>query len=448
MQYYWRCSILNQNYKSWGAYPQTTHEVSQILWRDDLLPISTDETTVLPYGNGRSYGDCCLNDGGRLLDTSRLDHFISIDLEQGILRCEAGVTFDTILELIVPHGWFLPVTPGTRYITVGGAVANDVHGKNHHKVGSFGCHISQLELLRSNGQRVLCSRTEKTEWFSATIGGLGLTGLIVWVEFQLKRIHSPLMAAEILPFSDLSEFCELCDASDHGWEYTVAWVDSLAKGRKLGRGVFIRGNHIQKGGLNQHSHRRTIIIPFNFPRWVLNQYTVRLFNWLFYRRQLLGNHKKTVHYAPFFYPLDGIRHWNRLYGKQGFFQYQCVVPIEGGQEVIAKILKLSAHSGQGSFLSVLKLFGSVPSPGMLSFPRKGITLALDYANRGDKTLQLLNKFDEIVRSVGGVVYPAKDARMSSQSYQCYYPQWKKFSKYIDPRFSSSFWRRVTSNVQL
>ena len=434
-----------KNYQSWGRYPKINKDKQDIyhVYSDSFsFPKLEDDNapSFLAYAQGRSYGDVCLNEDGILLDTQHLDHFINYDKDKGILRCEAGVTFETILQLIIPHNWFLPVTPGTKYISVGGAIANDVHGKNHHKEGTFGRHVLKFELLRSNGERLICSPTENKELFNATIGGLGLTGLINWVEFSLKKITGSQIEQETIRFNNLNEFYKLSDESDKDWEYTVAWIDCLATGDELGRGLFMRGNH--SSSETKHKFKTSkLSIPFNAPGFLLNKYTVTAFNHLYFKKPLKQFSK--VDYDPFFYPLDAIANWNKLYGNKGFMQYQCVIPHEHREKAMTEMLSLISASGQASFLSVLKEFGNIKSPGLLSFPRPGITLALDFSNRGQQTLDLLNELDAITLKYNGSVYPAKDARMSATSFAQYYPNWKEFEQYIDPHFSSNFRRRIS-----
>ncbi len=429
---------------SWGRYPQLApRQVIPVFWRSEMPDLASLETSILPYGYGRSYGDSCLNEGGITLDVSHLRRFLAFDEERGLLRCEAGVALGEILELIVPRGWFLPVTPGTKFVSVGGAIANDVHGKNHHRAGTFGCHVTQFELLRSTGERLTCSWEENVDLFHATIAGLGLTGVILWAELQLKRIPGPYIDMQRIRFTSLKEFQELAEGSEQDFEYTVAWVDCFACGSELGRGFFTRGNHSIRQAFRPLAAKRALTIPVDLPSFALNTFTLKAFNAVYYRVQKEKLIARTVPYSPFFYPLDSIYHWNRMYGKRGFFQYQCIVPYRDGYEVMKEILERISRSGEGSFLAVLKTFGDAPSPGLLSFPRPGLELALDFANQGKKTLRLLDVLDTLVRHSGGTVYPAKDARMSSESFQTYFPHWREFAQYIDPKFSSSFWRRVT-----
>ena len=434
-------------YESWGRYPSLPQTARRLDWRQASLPVtSTNEETYLPFGNGRSYGDSCLSSNGVLLDTRGLDRFMTFNPETGHLRCEAGVLLADILALVVTQGWFLPVTPGTKYVTLGGAIANDVHGKNHHQAGTFGCHVRCFELLRSDGQRLICSPTQNAEWFRATIGGLGLTGIIVWAEIALQRIAHPAIYLETIRFPNLTAFFELSASSDRDYQYTVAWIDCLAKGPKLGRGVFMRGNQATAlCPVQPPLPKRRLHIPLVPPLSLVNGLSLRLFNTLYYYKHSQSITRSIVNYEPFFYPLDVIGSWNRIYGPRGFLQYQCVVPSVDGQLVIRDILQRIASAGSGSFLAVLKVFGDKPSPGLLSFPRPGVTLALDFPFQGNKTLHLLAQLDGLVAAAGGAVYPAKDARLSAAHFRQFFPDWKDLVAFKDPRFMSSFWRRVTQD---
>jgi FAD/FMN-containing dehydrogenase len=432
-------------HESWGRYPKSQPaRIVELSWVSQVPDLNRLLHPILPYGKGRSYGDCCLNNGGTLLDVAGLDRFIRFDPETGLLRCEAGVTLKTILELIVPANWFLPVTPGTQFVTVGGAIANDVHGKNHHRAGSFGCHLQRLELLCSDRGKVVCSRECNRDLFAATIGGLGLTGLILWAEFQLKRICGPLIDCEKLRFETLEEFFELSASSDKECEYTVAWLDCMSSGSKQGRGIFMRGNH---STIQIRNPGRPRAIPalraFHTPTSLIRRPIIRAFNWMYFHTQSRHRTRNTVHYENFFYPLDRVADWNRFYGSSGFLQYQFVVPYErrGG---VTEILDLIAESREVCSLSVLKVFGEIESRGLLSFPRPGVTLALDFPFQGESTLHLCEQFDQVVQKYGGAVYPAKDARMSAKSFQRYFPRWTEFSSFVDPSFGSDFWRRVTT----
>ena len=427
---------------SWGRYPTARPRQIQSCRDAHALALPDETLSRLPFGNGRSYGDVCLNDGGALLLTRGLDRFVAFDPATGVLRAQAGVLLAEILALIVPQGWFLSVTPGTQFVTLGGAIANDVHGKNHHVAGSFGCHVRAFELLRSDGNRLLCAPEQNTEWFQATVGGLGLTGLITWVEIQLQRIANPWIVAENRRFAHLDEFLTLDAEYEARYPYIVSWIDCAATGQALGRGIYMAGMHAPPGLLKPPPpERRALTVPFMPPISLVNRFSVGAFNRLYYH--LPRPARGLTPYQPFFYPLDNLLEWNRLYGRQGFFQYQCVIPLTEAREALREILACIAASGQGSMLAVLKRFGDKTSGGLLSFPRPGITLALDFPNQDQSTLNLLERLDEVTRQAGGAVYPAKDARMSGDSFRGYFPQWAQFSRYRDPRFSSSFWRRVT-----
>ena len=434
-------------YESWGRFPKASHDVVRMHWRDAALPMDNGKC-MLPFGNGRSYGDCCLNDQGILVDARGLDRFIAFDAQAGTLRCEGGVLLYEVLALAVPRGWFLPVTPGTQFVTVAGALANDVHGKNHHRAGTFGRHVRCFELLRSDGTRLQCSPTENSAWFSATIGGLGLTGLVTWVEIQLKAIPGEQIEKEIIRYDRLDEFFQLSRESDLSFEYTVAWIDCAAKGASLGRGLYIRGNAVAGKRLQSTKVPNTRLgVPFDPPFALINGPSLRLFNAFYYRKQIRARTRSIVHYSKFFYPLDAIGSWNRIYGSNGMLQYQCVIPHHHAAAAISEILHQIAGAGTGSFLAVLKLFGELPSPGLLSFPRPGATLALDFPNQGRRTFDLLDRLDAITIAAGGALYPAKDARMSTGTFQRSFPNWKELGPFIDPQFSSSFWRRVSGDLK-
>jgi FAD/FMN-containing dehydrogenase len=427
---------------SWGCYPKTAHlHVHRPAWNDQLPQILQGAApgSLLPYGLGRSYGDSCLNAGRELIDCRRLNRFLAFDESTGILRCESGVSLSDMVEVFLPKGWFLPVTPGTRFVTVGGAIANDVHGKNHHCAGTLGSHVSQIGLHRSNDGLVTCSAECNTDMLHATIGGLGLTGVIAWADIQLKRVAGPWIDAESIPFHSLNAFLDLSRESNDRFEYTVAWLDCFA-GKNL-RGIFFRGNHAADAGKEFHL-KRGPKLPFALPGWALNRYSVKAFNAAYYKLHARKTGATVVPYDSFFYPLDAIRQWNLIYGRQGFLQYQCVIP-ETNLEAFEELLDRIALSGMGSFLGVVKQFGSAQPAGMLSFPRPGLTIALDFAMRGERTLQLMQSLDEVVLQSGGALYPAKDARMSPALFEASYPRWRSFVPYIDPKLSSSFWRRVT-----
>ncbi len=423
---------------SWGRLPLAPP--ANEYWPVDRAaalpdPPQAGPTPLLAFGNGRSYGDVCANSAGSLVHTRYLDRFIAFDREHGVLRAEAGVLLDDLIRLVLPAGWFLPVTPGTCHVTLGGAVANDVHGKNHHRAGTLGGHVRLLELQRSTGECLICGPDQHAGLFSATVGGLGLTGFIRWVELQLTPVPSAWITVENVRFEGIAEFLALNREAETRAEHVVAWIDCLAK---RPRGILMAGNH------SADSHpppplRAPLAVPFTPPVSAVNHWTLRAFNTAYFHRPLPT--RQTVPLRPFFYPLDNLRDWNRLYGPRGFFQYQCVVPA-GHEAALEEILAAVRDSGEGSFLAVLKTFGSRPSPGMLSFPREGANLALDFPNRGESTKRLFCRLDAIVAAAGGRLYPAKDARMPAWLFRQGYPRLSEFAEHIDPGFSSNFWRRM------
>ncbi|WP_083386133.1 FAD-binding oxidoreductase [Methylomonas sp. MS20] len=427
---------------SWNRWPRVDHR-KIISVNDRSVPLPFCEGSLLAHGNGRSYGDVCLNEAGNLLMTRGLNRFMVFDRTTGRLQCESGVLLKEILDLVVPQGWFLPVTPGTRFVTVGGAIANDVHGKNHHSAGTFGHYVCSLELLRSDGQRLLCGQEENKQWFAATVGGLGLTGLITWAELQLMPISNAFMWVQPRRFSSLSEFWAINEEAEQRWPYTVAWIDCLSGTKDNVRGILSGGAHAPAQAELPCFKEKSRHMPLTPPLSLVNSLSLRAFN-AFYYHQPIKSGITLDHFVPYFYPLDGLLDWNRVYGRRGFFQYQCVLPLESSRDGISKLLRRIGASGQGSFLAVLKTFGSKPSAGMLSFPREGATLALDFPNLGEATHRLFQELDAVVRDAGGALYPAKDARMPSDLFRAGYPLWEKFSTFVDPGFSSSFWRRVNS----
>lgn len=430
-------------YECWGRWPKSDRQEAILLERPAFPPT---ERTVLPRGRGRSYGDSCLNEGGALLDTRRLDHFLGWDESTGRLHVECGVTLAMILDLFAPRGWFLPVVPGTEQITVGGAIANDVHGKNHHRLGTFGDHVAGFRLVRSDGSTMNCSRDENADLFAATVGGLGLTGLIASATLVMRRVPSSWILSETIPFGTLDEFLALSAESESGWEYTVAWGDWRARPGSAGRGLFLRGNHAEgtpPGRPSTPARRTAVRVPAGTPGWMLNDVTLRLFNSWQAHRTAGRTRREYLDYRSYFFPLDGVAHWNRLYGDAGFVQYQCVLPGRDPSGPFRAIFEAVTRSRTGSYLTVLKSFGDRVPVGPLSFPRHGVTIALDLPLPGPGTLALCERLDAIVRDAGGAVYPAKDARMSADSFEVFFPRAGELVRWIDPACSSSFWRRVT-----
>lgn len=424
---------------SWGRLNFLSHNVIELTHSVDVIRNMQENTPGLAYGMGRSYGDVCLNPEGALWKTAGLDHFISFDAITGRLVCEAGVLLKDIQSYFIPRGWMLPVTPGTQWVTVGGAIANDVHGKNHHVRGSFGNHVYKIKLVRTNGEIIECSPDVLANWFAATVGGIGLTGVIVEVELQLQKVNSAWLNTETIPYANLKEFFMLSDQSESAWEYTVSWIDCLAG--KSGRGIFMRAN-MSNDTTRVIPVKRPNKFPITPPISCINKTSLYLFNTAYYYLKKIKAGCDIEPYTSFFYPLDNLLDWNKMYGPKGFFQYQSVVPRVDGEVVIKAMLQEIAHYHTGSFLAVLKTFGDVASKGMLSFPEKGVTLALDFPNLGDRTHQLFARLDAIVREAKGRIYLAKDARLASSLFKEMYPMWENFLSYRDPGVSSKMSRRL------
>ena len=434
-------------FEPWGRYPLYPATVVPLSWQQDF-PDVVDAHNGMPsgalaVGMGRSYGDCCLLRDGHLLVTTGMDRLLNFDAATGLLTCEAGATLDQILRFAVPRGFFLPVTPGTKYVTIGGAIANDIHGKNHHIAGSFGSHVPQFELVRSDGTRMLCSRNENSEFYAATIGGLGLTGVITWAQVRLRKIASRLIDYQGVQFHGIEEFLALTEQFK-SVEYTVSWVDCTSTGKNFARGVFMLGEHSTMPDELTESPEPKLVFPFNAPGFALNSFSVSAFNAVFFHKQIKKRVRALQDYEPFFYPLDIMLKWNRLYGKRGLLQFQYALPWESAKEGTAAILHAVADSGLASFLAVLKAFGDVPSPGMMSFPQPGITLALDFPIKPGVSFELFDRLADMTIDYGGKLYPAKDARMSAAHFQAAYPQWRNFARYKDPLLTSSFWERVAT----
>jgi FAD/FMN-containing dehydrogenase len=433
-------------FESWGRYPKYNAEVVQLNWRSDFpAAIAGRHDSVLPVGLGRSYGDVCLLKDGTLLQTTGMNRLIDFDPQTGVLTAEAGISLAQILDFAVPRGFFLPVTPGTKYVTLGGAIANDIHGKNHEVAGSFGCHVPCFELVRSDGTHRICSRTENPDWYAATIGGMGLTGLITWAQLRLKPIASRRIDYEGIQFHGIDEFLDLKQRYQNV-EYTVSWVDCASTGKNFARGIFMLGEHSKVPGELKPSPEPKLVFPFDAPGFALNHATVSLFNSVYFHKQRKPHVKTVQDYEPFFYPLDAVLHWNRMYGKRGLVQFQYAIPWEHAKEGTIAILREIARSGLASFLAVLKAFGDIPSLGMMSFPEAGIMLALDFPIKPDLTFPLLQRLGDMTLEFGGRLYPAKDAAMTPTQFQTFYPDWQRFARFRDPLLTSSFWERVTDST--
>jgi FAD/FMN-containing dehydrogenase len=416
----------------WGRYPVLDCRSATLRAPGELPGWLARTDTLIARGNGRAYGDAALNTA-LTLSARGLDRLIAFDETTGRLTCEAGVLLDDILRTFVPRGWFSPVVPGTKFVTIGGMIAADVHGKNHHRDGAFGRHVREIVLGLADGGVTTCSRERNPALFRATLGGMGLTGVILSATFDLLRIETAWLREETVIAADLDAAMALFEAST-GWRYTVAWIDCLVPGAQRGRAVLYRGEHLTADELPPDRRSAPLVphgapklhVPLDAPSGLVNGMTVRLFNRLYYRRTAARARVRTVHYDPFFFPLDGILEWNRLYGGRGFVQYQCVLPRGDGASGLNALLARIAASGQGSFLAVLKLMGAA-GEGPLSFPMEGYTLALDFPVRRG-TLALLDELDEITAAHGGRVYLAKDARTGGETLRRGYPQLGEFER--------------------
>ncbi len=401
----------------------------------------------IPHGNGRCYGDASLYSD--VVSTLRFDKVLAFDEHRGIITCQSGVLLSDLLQIIVPEGWFLPVTPGTKFITVGGAIASDVHGKNHHVDGSFSNHIISMSVLAGTGQTLVCSKDANPDLFWATCGGMGLTGIILEVKFRLKHIHSAFIRQKQIKAQNLDRVMELFDQNQES-TYSVAWIDCLKTGKNFGRSILILGEHAGTDETPSPKklfarEKSLLTIPFHFPNFVLNGWSVKLFNALYYAKNYKAEMDGVVHYDGFFYPLDSILEWNKIYGKKGFVQYQFVLPFEVSHAGLKNILGRISAKGMGSFLAVLKLFGHQDD--LISFPMRGYTLALDFPIRPG-IFEFLDELDQIVADFGGRIYLSKDARMKKEIFWRTYPRASEFQEIIrtydpDNRFVSNLSQRLT-----
>jgi decaprenylphospho-beta-D-ribofuranose 2-oxidase len=411
------------SYKSWGLYPKVKAQsisFNNILELKDKLQSAQD---YIPFGNGRSYGDSALND--TVIPMRKLKTIFEFDKVSGVIDLESGVLLSEVLDHVVPQGWFLKITPGTKLITVGGAIASDIHGKNHHIDGCFSNSVIEFELLKPNGELVICSECTNSELFRYTCGGQGLTGIILRVKLQLKKIGSSRIKQTTIKTSSLKETFEVFSAIKNE-PYSVAWIDCLATGNQLGRSHVMYGDFLSCGDLEIRSGFK-FNIPFFFPSFILNQWSVKAFNWLFYNKQLIKKKELIVDFNSFFYPLDSINNWNRIYGRDGFLQYQFILPLKVSYEGVSQILEIISKSGNGSFLAVLKLYGK-QNQNMLSFPMEGYSLALDL-KLTKSVFELLDRLDEIVANYGGRIYLSKDARLSKRIFDRTYKGAEAFRRY-------------------
>lgn len=431
-----------QKVTNWGNFPVVEKEMRSNDSVSKIKDFVQERNEVIARGNGRCYGDASL--GEHIFSTKRLNKFIAFDRLNGIIECESGVLLSEVLEVAVPQGFFLYVTPGTKYVSVGGAIASDVHGKNHHAEGCFSECVIEFKLIDENSQVITCSREENPAKFWATVGGMGLTGIIISAKFRLKNIETSYIRQESIKAENLDEIFRLFDESED-WTYNVAWIDCFQKGKNLGRSILMRGEHALKAELPPDLQKKPLklkekfkpTVPFYFPGFVLNSFTIKVFNFLYFNKQADKQLNNFVNYETFFYPLDAINEWNKIYGKKGFIQYQMVIPKQNGKEGMKQILEAIAQSGNGSFLAVLKLFGKNNPLAYNSFPMEGYTLALDFkVNRGLK--KLVDQLDTIVENFGGRIYLTKDS-MSKSSLTDYL-------KNVDsPKFVSLQHKRIVNN---
>ncbi len=412
----------------WGRFPVLDCRVETP--RDETaLRALLGERPLIARGAGRSYGDSALNEG-LTISTARFNRMLAFDAETGALTVEAGVVLGDVIGAFLPRGWFPSVTPGTKFVTIGGMIAADVHGKNHHGAGSFGAHVLWFDLMTADGSVLRCSPDRNPQLFRATIGGMGLTGVILRVAFRMVRVESAWIRQETIAAFDLDATMAAFEASQD-WTYTVAWIDCLSSGKALGRSLVYRGEHARLDELDDAKRgepfrtpeNTTKRVPFNVPSWTLNRWSVRAFNVVYYWNGRRRPREHLVDWDSYFYPLDTVLGWNRIYGRRGFVQFQCVIPLKASRKGIAALLRETAASGQGSFLAVLKLLG--PQESTFSFPMVGYTLALDFPVT-QKALALLERLDRITLDHGGRFYLAKDARMQRQTFTASDPRGAAF----------------------
>lgn len=419
---------------SFGRLVQPFHDISYLHDRHQLLDLK-GHAFGLPYGMGRSYGDVCLNTQGLLWQTRGLDRFIAFDKASGKLTCEAGVLLSEIQRLVMPHGWTLPVTPGTQWVTVGGAIANDIHGKNHTRRGTFGEHIRYLRLMRTDGSELRCSLNQNTDWLRTTIGGVGLTGVIVEAEIQLCAIQSAFLETQVTPFHDIATGIALAEQAALSWEHVVVWLDST----KPGWGLLMQGKWSDwEGVVKTGKVRQLPPVPCS----LIHPCSIKPLNWLYYQ------HKKRMPrylpYTDFLYPLDGIVNWNAVYGPKGFYQYQAVVDKACAEAVLKEMMQAMHAAQHPASLATLKLFAERKPAGLLSFAKTGVTFAFDFPNQGEKTRALLKRFDTLILEARGRVYLAKDASMSRDLFEAGYPEASIFLRYKDLKIRSDLYQRLMS----
>ena len=438
----------------WGRYPR---QLATLVCPEEMAEaVPPLAGRMIARGQGRSYGDAAMLVDGLVMLTERLTRFVSFDEQSGVVTAEAGTTLAEVIREFLPRGWFPSVVPGTKFVSLGGCVAADIHGKNHHHEGSFGAHVKEIELVLADQSRRRCSAEKDAGLFWATVGGMGLTGLITEVAFRLIPVETSYLVVQHDQAQDLDASFEMLTAKAWDDQYTVAWIDCLAKGKSLGRSILMRGHHARVEDLPANFRQRPFAptrpqynLGFDFPAWVLNSASLRAFNELYFRLQGRRNQPFIADYEEFFFPLDRIGNWNRMYGKRGFIQYQCVLPSANAPEGLRKLLEALRVAGRPSFLSVLKRFGPA-GRGLLSFPLEGYTLTLDLPVSDPDLFPFLDRLDEIVMQYDGRIYLAKDARLRADNFQIMYPQfreWRRLKTLFDPgdRFTSDLARRLGIN---
>ena len=429
--------------RSFGGFKSEPSSIALPKNVEEVLS-AIDHGSYLPTGMSRSYGDVASITGGTSVSSRNMSRVISFDPATGVLVCEPGVLLRDIQAVFSAPGWMLPVSPGTGWVSIGGAIANDVHGKDHHSRGTFGEHVVSLNLARSSGEVLTCSRLENPEFLRATIGGLGLTGFILEATIQMVAVPSPYFEVETIPYDSVEEFFELSKRSETVWQGTVSWIDCSTS--KAGRGIFTRGNPSSNPPAKKARgllDNLRLGVPLTPPFSLVNKFTTDAFNDFYFKKNVSSRGHKVQHYEEFYYPLDGVANWNRIYGSKGFFQYQSIIPEGSGRAATEEMLSVIAKSGQGSFLSVLKTFADRPSAGLMSFARAGVTLALDFPNRGQSTERLFRQLDQIVMEAGGALNPSKDLRMPPELFRAGFQNWSEFEKFKDPACNSDFYKRVT-----
>ena len=433
-------TITYSSISGWGNEKKIHSKIVPI---SNFLDSRANGQSIISRGLGRSYGDSALND--TIINTIYHDKFLLFDDLNGLMQCQAGVDLNEVLSIVVKKGWFLPVTPGTKLITIGGAVAADVHGKNHHTEGSFCDYVTGLSILTGSGEIVDCSPTINNDLFYSTCGGMGLTGIIIDVTFKLKSIDGDCIKSRTIKTNSLDETLEEFERNSKV-NYSVAWIDCLKKGKNMGRSLVMLGEHTK----SIKTKKRSLVynVPLNSPSFLLNKFSIKTFNNLYYHHQLKKISDKIIHYDKYFYPLDSINNWNRLYGKQGFFQYQFVVPFSVGLDGMKEIMNTITNWGQASFLAVLKTFGK-ENRNLLSFPIEGYTLAIDI-KYNKKAYKFFDFMDKIILEMGGRIYLAKDTRMNEEIFKKSYLNWEKFQQIREKygsltKFSSRQSKRIGLN---